>query len=227
MAWLRVPQHGTCTWAQAQFKNLFIISVSFTLYCFTRHTLHGAFGTMGGSGGRGGKRGVQFFRRAPLRPQCLSAFPGLRPLAPARRPLSRGKFKPLNLAEQRTAMALAIREIQADSSRGPAASKLRTIERFLRCFNLGLVPFTVRVVYALGSALKWRKYRAAEQYLYMARATAERRGAVVSKAASRAVTDMIRSCRRGLGPSRRCEGLIMENLPALPGGAAAWAAGAR
>ena len=122
-------------------------------------------------------------------------------------------------------MALAIREIQADSSRGPAASKLRTIERFLRCFNLGLVPFTVRVVYALGSALKWRKYRAAEQYLYMARATAERRGAVVSKAASRAVTDMIRSCRRGLGPSRRCEGLIMENLPALPGGAAAWAAG--
>ena len=32
-------------------------------------------------------------------------------------------------------MALAVREIQAESSRGPAASKLRTIERFLKCFG--------------------------------------------------------------------------------------------
>ena len=195
---------------------------------FTHRTRRWPGGKMGGSsgyGGRGNKRGTQFYRRTPLRPQPLTAFPGLRPLAPFRRPLTRGKFKPLSLSEQRAAMALAVREIQAESSRGPAASKLRTIERFLKCFNLSLIPFTVQVVYALGAALKWRKYRAAEQYLYMARATAERRGAVVSKAAGRAVTDMIRSCRRGLGPSRRCEGLIMENMPALPGSSASWAAG--
>ena len=132
---------------------------------------------------------------------------------------------PLHAVERREALNWAIREIQADSARGPQASKLRTIHRFLACFNLRLVPFTVKVVYALGAALKWRKYRSADLYLYMARVSAERQGAVISRAAHRAVTDMIRSCRRGLGPSRRCEGLIMENLPSLPAAPVAWTPG--
>ena len=102
---------------------------------------------------------------------------------------------------------------------------MRTITKYLECFGLKLIPFTVQVVYALAAALKWRKYRSAELYLYTARAFAERRGAFVSRAAHRAVSDMVRSCRRGLGPAKRCEGLVMESLPSLPGAYAAWAAG--
>ena len=153
----------------------------------------------------------------------LTAFPALRPLAPERKALTRGKGKPLTAWERQAAMNLALREIHAKSSVGPRRSKLRTILKFLGCFQLPLIPFTVDVVQALGASLKWRGYRSAPLYLYHARAVAEKRGAVVSTATHRALTDMIRSCRRGLGPARQCEGLILEAMPALPGGRQSWA----
>ena len=128
----------------------------------------------------------------------------------------------LSASERKAALALARRETLAESSRGPQKSKLRTILKFLRCFGLDLIPFTVKVVHALAAALKWRHYRSADLYLYHARATAERRGAFISKAANRAMADMVRSCRRGIGPAKRCEGLILEQLPSLPGAWPAW-----
>ena len=33
---------------------------------------------------------------------------------------------------------------------------------------------------------------------------------------------MIRSCRRGLGPAKRCEGLVLEAMPALPAEPSSW-----
>ena len=71
------------------------------------------------------------------------------------------------------------------------------------------------MVYALGAALKWRGYRSADLYLYLSRTVAEREGAVIGPAARRALTDVIRSCRRGLGPAKHCEGLVLELLPDL------------
>ena len=153
------------------------------------------------------------------------AFPPLRRLAPARKAYTRGKFKMLSRSERREALAFARREVLAESSRGPAKSKLKTILKFLSCFGLRLVPFTVRVVHALAAALKWRGYRSADLYLYHARATAERSGAHISLAARRALKDMVRSCRRGIGPSKRCEGLILERLPTLTSKWAPWAHG--
>ena len=53
-------------------------------------------------GKRQGNRNVQFFRKAPVRPRCSTAFPALRPLAPSRRPLARGSFKPLQAMNDET-----------------------------------------------------------------------------------------------------------------------------
>ena len=61
-------------------------------------------------------------------------------------------------------------------------AKMRTIRRFLACWDLPLVPYTVEVVYALGAALKWRKYRSAADYLYLSKVVAEREGAYISQA---------------------------------------------
>ena len=96
------------------------------------------------------------------------------------------------------------------------ASKLKTIHRFLACWGLHLTPYTPEVVYALGAALKWRGYRTADLYLYLSRQAAEWEDEVITPAAKRALVDVIRSCKRGLSPSKRCEGLILEILPQLP-----------
>ena len=118
-----------------------------------------------------------------------------------------------------------VQDVYAASSRGPMDAKMRTNMKFLACWNLPLVPYTAEVVYALGAALKWRKYRSAHLYLYLSRTVAEREGAYVDVAAQRALKDVIRSCKRGLGPAKHCEGLVLELMPDLPGNPRAWAAG--
>ena len=115
--------------------------------------------------------------------------------------------------------------VYADSTHKPMAARMRTVRMFLACWNLPLVPYTVDVVYALGASLKWRKYRSAENYLYLSKVVAEREGAHISQATHRALTDVIRSCKRGLGPAKHCEGLVLEVMPDLPASEAAWSTG--
>jgi hypothetical protein len=115
--------------------------------------------------------------------------------------------------------------VYADSTHKPMAARMRTNRMFLACWNLPLVPYTADVVYALGASLKWRKYRTAENYLYLSKVVAEREGAHISEAARRALKDVIRSCKRGLGPSKHCEGLVLEVMPDLPAADAAWSSG--
>ena len=81
------------------------------------------------------------------------------------------------------------------------------------------------MTYTLGAALEWRGYRSADLYLYFSRAVAELEGATVGPAARRALTDMIRSCKRGLGPAKHCEVLLLELMPDLPTKTPAWADG--
>ena len=122
-------------------------------------------------------------------------------------------------------MAEVTQDVYAPSTVGPMEGKLRTITTFLDCWGLKLTPYTPEVVCALGAALKWRKYRSSSTYIYLSRTTAQRHGAHISVAANRAVTDVIRSVKRGLGPSKHCEGLILEIMPSLPAADAAWTKG--
>ena len=120
------------------------------------------------------------------------------------------------------AMADVTRDVYAASTVGPMDAKLRTILSFLYCWGLKLTPYTPEVVFALGAALKWRKCRSASSKIYLSRTTAQRYGAHISTAANRAVADVLGSVDRGLGPSKHCEGLILENMPSLPSADAAW-----
>ena len=74
-----------------------------------------------------------------------------------------------------------IQGVYADSTHAPMAAKMRTNRKFLACWNLPLVPYTVEVVYALGAALKWRKYRSAADYLYLSKLVAEREGSISAR----------------------------------------------
>ena len=69
-----------------------------------------------------------------------------------------------------------INGVYAESTHGPMQAKMRTNRMFLACWDLPLIPYTVDVVYALGAALKWRKYRSAADYLYLSKLVAEREG---------------------------------------------------
>ena len=80
-----------------------------------------------------------------------------------------------------------IQGVYAESSRGPMEAKMRTVMMFLGCWNLPLVPYTAEVVYALGAALKWRRYRSAADYLRLSKTVAERQGAPIDSAARRAL----------------------------------------
>ena len=53
------------------------------------------------------------------------------------------------------ALTEALDDVLAKSSRAPAKSKLRTIHRFLDCFELKLIPFISTVAHALGAALNF------------------------------------------------------------------------
>ena len=50
-----------------------------------------------------------------------------------------------------------IQGVYAESTHAPMEAKMRTNRRFLACWDLPLVPYTVEVVYALGAALKVAK----------------------------------------------------------------------
>ena len=83
-----------------------------------------------------------------------TAFPALRHLGPPRAPLARGRADPLDWDERTAAMRDVVHGVYADSTHGPMQAKMRTNLRFLACWDLPLVPYTVDVVYALGAALK-------------------------------------------------------------------------
>ena len=69
-------------------------------------------------------------------------------------------------------MADVTRDVYAASAVGPLSATLRTILSFLDCWGLQLTPYTPEVVFALGAALKWRKYRSTKSYIYLSRSTA-------------------------------------------------------
>ena len=60
------------------------------------------------------------------------------------------------MEERQDALVEVIHEVYVDSTIGHMEAKLRTILKFLACWNLELIPYTPEVVYCLGAALKWR-----------------------------------------------------------------------
>ena len=47
-----------------------------------------------------------------------------------------------------------IHGVYAESTHAPMAAKMRTNRKFLACWNLPLIPYTVDVIYALVSRAK-------------------------------------------------------------------------
>ena len=70
-------------------------------------------------------------------------------------------------------MADVTRDVYAASTVGPMSANIKTIKAFLACWGLELTPYTPEVVFALGAALKWHKYRSARSYIYLSRITAQ------------------------------------------------------
>ena len=126
-------------------------------------------------------------RSASAPDTSLTAFRPLRKLSAFRYPLRKasnsGSNAPHDEAELPAAMAEVTQDVYAPSTIGPMEAKLRTIMSFLDCWGWTLTPYTPEVVVAIGVALKWRKYRSADIYIYLSRTTAQRQGAHISVAA--------------------------------------------
>ena len=55
--------------------------------------------------------------------------------------------------EDRQNASEAFVDVYAESTIGPMEAKLRTMRKFLACWNLELIPYTSEVVYCLGPLL--------------------------------------------------------------------------
>ena len=173
--------------------------------------------------GRVGKT-VQKYRRSLQRPtKNRTGFPRLRSVGPERLPLRRGRApipeRTFTSAERKSALHALHADMFAKTTWKVVASLHRTNDRLRRCYGMELMPFNVNAIFSLAAALKLQKYRSAKKnYLSAASIEAERRGTVMTGTLRRAFKDSVRSCARGIGPGKRCEGLIFELLPGLPGG---------
>ena len=77
--------------------------------------------------------------------------------------------------------------------------KWKTIEAALKRWRFAPFPPTLDKLVALGAALKSGGYQSAESYIFFYRTASERQGHPFDSIMNRAVTDIIRSCRRGRG----------------------------
>ena len=81
------------------------------------------------------------------------------------------------------------------------------------------MPLTVEKVLAIGATLRAGRYRSFKNYFSRVRTEAERADSIPHPVAvSRAIKDAQRAGARGIGDTRKKEGLPLERLPALPSG---------
>ena len=147
----------------------------------------------------------------------------LRADAPGRAAPKRGALPDLSSSESRV---LALEELQRDfvsaSGRGPAESRLRTVQHMLGLWGLHPLPPTQQHVLALGATLKKGGYRSPEQYLSTYKVWAERQGFAFDAPTLRALADAKRSATRGIGGSIKTMGLPLHLLGELPGSRTSW-----
>ena len=120
-------------------------------------------------------------------------LPALRDDAPARRPGTQGRWRPLSESEQQAALEDLHRDVYASSSRGPHESRLRTVLHILASWGLQPFPPSVQSLGALAASLKAGGYSSAGAYLSTYKVEAERRGATWTSRLQRALRDFTRS----------------------------------
>ena len=120
------------------------------------------------------------------------------------------------------AMAELERDFVSASGRGPAESRLRTVQYMLGLWNLHPLPPTQKHVLALGATLKKGGYKSPEQYLSTYKVWAERQGFEFDAPTLRALADAKRSATRGIGGAIKTMGLPLHQLGELPGSRSPW-----
>jgi len=83
-------------------------------------------------------------------------------------------------------------------------------------------PISTASLRCLGAGLKAGKYRSAASIVSQYKVDGERAGQTLSGNMLRMISDVNRSCLRGLGPPTQASPLPFERLGSLPGGVAAW-----
>ena len=103
------------------------------------------------------------------------------------------------VADREAAVDDLLGGVYAASSKGPHASRIRTVQTMIRNWGLEPWPPTPSTWTALGASLKRGRYRSPRNYLDAYRTEAERRGFGSDAWVRRAVADFSRSCARGMG----------------------------
>ena len=138
--------------------------------------------------------------RSPPRVGQTRALQPLRQDDPPKYQRSRGVLPTLATPTERDrAVQELVADFYAPSSRKAIEMKLRTCTTAVRRFGLDLFPPSKETVIALGATLKAGGYLSADSYIQLYRTESERRGFAFTTDLARTFTDVVRSCRRGLG----------------------------
>ena len=139
-------------------------------------------------------------RRSSSRSTGPPSLPGLREDAPSRRGPSRGALPALSSPDERDQAIKALQDDYFSASHARTMNwKWKTIETALKKWRYDPFPPSLEKLVALGAALKSGGYQSAESYVLFYRTASERKGYGFDAVMNRAVTDIIRSCRRGRG----------------------------
>ena len=146
--------------------------------------------------------------------------------APSRNQYSRGsRDAACSIAGDAEAVVSEVASLQeaefAHSSRGPHASRLKTVE--LLGTSIGLAyPLTVDMLYKLAAILRGAGYRSA--FSYVSRAVQEHRARdhPIGPAMTLALQRIERACLRGAGPPKQGEPFQFERFVELPEGDEPW-----
>jgi len=162
-------------------------------------------------------------RQQPVGPR---SFPALRSDGPSRKPYGHGRQPDLSTrALQEAALEDLDTEIYSASNSAPVKARRLTIARLLSPWPVEAFPATTTSLRMLGASLKAGGYRSAANVLSQYKVDCERRGQNFDSSLLRSYADVVRSCRRGLGPARQAAPLPMDRLAELPGGEEPWTSG--
>ena len=144
--------------------------------------------------------------------QPAGALPGLRVGAPGRLPARPPVMDLSTDAARERAVDDLITGFYADSS-GPAVRARRSCyARILALWGLRPWPLTAHTIVCLAAGLKARRYRSAASVLSQLKVDSERLGQDITAAHRRLLTDAVRSCNRGLGPTLTAKALEFERF---------------
>ena len=133
-------------------------------------------------------------------PSQAFGLPPLRSDAPGRLEPARAALPALaSESDRASAVRGLLDDVYAASSLKKQTTLWNTVQSALDKFYLVPFPFTREKLLSLGAALKAGRYSTAVQYLNHYKGRGEREGYTLDPALLRVYTDVVRSCKRGVG----------------------------